>query len=237
MKENKESFIERHASVILVIGLLCIVFAPIILIFFNLKLAGKIGDSIDGITSPFVGILGVVLVYISFIAQQRANKNQWDFIRNKDKIEYLDKCQIEILEHIKCFENRNKLKKYTNKFVQLLNSEISNFSYYQKNYLFELKLIIFLNLFSVFCSDIKASKLEKEIKELYFNRLYLVSIDIREELSSLSHFLAKYLSNELNHPKILEHSEENFKNLYNRLKHFEENFSYSEEVSHNGIMT
>ena len=42
--------------------------------FFDFSETGQIGDTIGGITAPFIGLLSAVLVYLSFLKQSEANK-------------------------------------------------------------------------------------------------------------------------------------------------------------------
>lgn len=50
---------------------------------FNLEGDGQIGDTIGGITAPFINLLGAVLVYYSFKAQITANRNQFTILKNQ----------------------------------------------------------------------------------------------------------------------------------------------------------
>lgn len=68
--------------IILGIGCLLIAFMPLLFSrpweLFNIGFSktGEIGDTIGGISAPFVGLLGAILVYISFIEQWKANRIQ-----------------------------------------------------------------------------------------------------------------------------------------------------------------
>ena len=67
-------------TIILAIGVTLIAVPPL-LFTGNLLLTtqldfsntGQIGDTIGGLTAPFVGVFGAVLVYISFLKQVEAN--------------------------------------------------------------------------------------------------------------------------------------------------------------------
>ena len=50
--------------------------SPAIIASFQLIETGQIGDTIGGISAPVIGILGAVLVYLSFYQQLIANRNQ-----------------------------------------------------------------------------------------------------------------------------------------------------------------
>jgi len=91
----------------LLFGILLVVASPFFLIqpaalqFFSGK--GDIGNYIGGITGPFVGLIGAVLVYLSFEQQIEANQTQRKALRNeirqnqiKSEYETLDKHLTEI---------------------------------------------------------------------------------------------------------------------------------------------
>lgn len=57
----------------------------------ELKGTGEIGDTIGGITSPIIGIMGAVLVYLSFRQQFRANELQQKSLENEAKSQFLNR--------------------------------------------------------------------------------------------------------------------------------------------------
>ncbi len=84
----------------LIIGtILIIVISPILFTlpsifkFMDFSESGQIGDTIGGITSPFINLLGAILVYLSFSEQINANKTQqqalrYEIIRNNEERKY-----------------------------------------------------------------------------------------------------------------------------------------------------
>ncbi len=57
--------------------------------WFDFTETGQIGDTIGGITAPFINILNAILIYIAFTEQLKANnllKNQIDSEKDKEKI-------------------------------------------------------------------------------------------------------------------------------------------------------
>lgn len=63
---------------LLVVGLLVFPFIftrPAIHSWFDFTNTGGIGDTIGGLTSPFVGLIGAILIFISFRQQVKANRN------------------------------------------------------------------------------------------------------------------------------------------------------------------
>ncbi|MDX2173911.1 MAG: hypothetical protein SFY56_12385 [Bacteroidota bacterium] len=53
--------------------------------FFNFGKTGPIGDTIGGITAPFINFIGAVLVYFSFQQQIKANEIQKDSLKEEVK--------------------------------------------------------------------------------------------------------------------------------------------------------
>ena len=58
---------------------------PSIFKFWDFSKSGQIGDTICGITAPFINLLGAILVYLSFSEQIEANKNQRKALENEIK--------------------------------------------------------------------------------------------------------------------------------------------------------
>lgn len=67
------------------IFILCVVLSPIILTrpaissIFDFTLTGQIGDTIGGITSPIIGILSVILLYLTLKQQNEINAEQKNY--------------------------------------------------------------------------------------------------------------------------------------------------------------
>jgi len=73
----------KKSKIYLIVGVvLLIVISPVLLTLptfdelFDFSDTGQIGDTIGGITAPFINLLGAILVYLSFSEQQKANKIQ-----------------------------------------------------------------------------------------------------------------------------------------------------------------
>jgi hypothetical protein len=86
----------KSLFLILCIGILIMFLAPFFFTKFalfrwsDLTDSGQIGDTIGGITSPIASVIGAVLVYYSFWAQQKANMLQ---IRSLDRSINLNKLE------------------------------------------------------------------------------------------------------------------------------------------------
>lgn len=83
MNEDKRKEITktlRQAKWLLLIGGLVILFMPLLLTEnyfqqrFNFSETGQIGDTIGGITSPFLNLIGAILVFYALQAQVKANE-------------------------------------------------------------------------------------------------------------------------------------------------------------------
>jgi hypothetical protein len=87
MKKDSSLRYKRRSRWLLLFGILLVVASPFFLIqpaalqFFSGK--GDIGNYIGGITGPFVGLIGAVLVYLSFEQQIEANQTQRKALRNE----------------------------------------------------------------------------------------------------------------------------------------------------------
>jgi hypothetical protein len=87
MKEDFKKLADtiKNNKFIFVVGLLCVCIPPLLFtgnLFFTCgpdytkEGIGQIGDVIGGTTAPFIGLLGAILIYISFQQQVKANQQQ-----------------------------------------------------------------------------------------------------------------------------------------------------------------
>jgi hypothetical protein len=143
MKESKFfNWISKHIDWIVVITIGVIFFAPSFIsqsycewwkgcpIFRNINFSntGQIGDTIGGITAPFIGVLSIILLYITFKAQSKFNSSQ----QFSNEIEAMWKMANDIGENAQNFnfplegvsislENIEELKKMKLKKDDFLN--------------------------------------------------------------------------------------------------------------------
>lgn len=91
MREKILNWITRNIGIIIVFVIIAIIFAPSFFsgstfawfencflfrnVNFNEK-TGVIGDTIGGVTAPFIGVLSIILLYITFREQRQFNKTQ-----------------------------------------------------------------------------------------------------------------------------------------------------------------
>lgn len=119
MNDNKVVYKAlNQARWFLIIGIVIIIVSPIILTSssfwsrFDFTETGQIGDTIGGITAPFVNLLGAILVYLALKAQVQAN--------------HLVQAQIHDQG------NKDKIQNQSNEITQLYNNlkeGIDNFTY------------------------------------------------------------------------------------------------------------
>jgi hypothetical protein len=77
MEKNSQKLL-NYGTIVLIIGAIVVLFAPYILTrnWFGISFleTGQIGDTIGGITAPFVNLISAILVYLALYAQVEANK-------------------------------------------------------------------------------------------------------------------------------------------------------------------
>jgi hypothetical protein len=106
----------RLAYIFLVIGLLFVIFAPYLFTqlstnrVFDFSNTGQIGDTIGGITAPFINLIAVLLIYFSFRQQLLSNEMQIGLINN-EKEERKKTKELELINLA-----YNDLKTYVDNF-------------------------------------------------------------------------------------------------------------------------
>ena len=115
MKKDKDKLgtnnrILRISVAVAIIFILIICFTPIIFTQFSSSISfeetGQIGDTIGGVTAPFLAILGAFLTFIAFYVQYQANRSQ--------------------LERIELIDERDQLNQYESKLQSMLESHRNN---------------------------------------------------------------------------------------------------------------
>ena len=116
-------WIKKHINRILIIS--SIVFSIISPFIFtrsnwfgiDFSETGQIGDTIGGITSPFIGIAAVLITGLAFYAQYRANQIQINALREQKK-------QFE--EEQKEYRKETELQKFETQFYEMLRLHKEN---------------------------------------------------------------------------------------------------------------
>jgi hypothetical protein len=106
MKKNNSKTENLLPIVLIIVFVLFAIFAPLLFTGnlgiksnYDFSKTGGIGNTIDGLTAPFIGILGAILVYISFRQQVKANERQIDsnnLLKKNTKKEYFFNLYKEI---------------------------------------------------------------------------------------------------------------------------------------------
>lgn len=193
-KKAKISSNLDNAKWFLGVGLFLCIISPIIFTqpyfyeFFNYSNTGQIGDTIGGITSPIVNILGSILVFFALRAQIDANnliQEQFDDQKNEEnnrkKLMYITE-QVNIIrgdirEFTFTYMERNYKYNYSGSdaIYQFLKSirngehELSYEEFAMKNP----KINELVNLFKIFHKQIELIKRE-DISD--FDKTYFISI-------------------------------------------------------------
>jgi hypothetical protein len=98
---------------ILFVGIILTIIAPTVLTlptvqeYWNFSETGNIGDTIGGITSPVIGIVGAALLYLSIYLQYSANLRQDEALLNQTHTTYLQDLIQAISNEIKNQEQKN----------------------------------------------------------------------------------------------------------------------------------
>lgn len=108
----------------------------------NFNDKGQIGDTIGGITAPFIGLLNVLLLYLTFQEQARFNRNQTEVVEDdqfKNSLFGLLQKQREIKQDVKssfshpCNRDVREIFKISN----VKGEEFFEYAYKQLSFLFK----------------------------------------------------------------------------------------------------
>ena len=80
-------WIEEHILLIIIIAIIFVIIGPWAISspylfdwdFFDLSEKGSVGDTIGGITAPIIGLVSILLLYLTFREQTKINKEQKNF--------------------------------------------------------------------------------------------------------------------------------------------------------------
>ncbi|KAA5539042.1 hypothetical protein [Adhaeribacter rhizoryzae] len=109
----------KWATIIFLIGIVLVSIAPLLFTRqyywegFDFRETGPIGDTIGGITAPFVNLIGAILVYFALHAQVKANRLVQEQIDNQKEEEVI----------------RRKLQ-YAGEKFNLVRNDVNEFTYH-----------------------------------------------------------------------------------------------------------
>ena len=115
--KDKHKSIIRNANIIIIVSIILCFLAPIILTqpffseLFNYSETGQIGDTIGGITAPFVNLVGSILVFYALKAQIDANKLIQEQFNDQKQDEIQRKKLLYITEQVNII--RNDINEFT----------------------------------------------------------------------------------------------------------------------------
>lgn len=99
---TKQNFLILLFGIFLIFLAIFLCTRPALYESWDLSSSGQIGDTIGGITSPLINLIGAYLVFISFQAQITANKLQADALENEKTIR---KTENDFQKQISQFED------------------------------------------------------------------------------------------------------------------------------------
>lgn len=194
----------------------------------NFNDKGQIGDTIGGITAPFIGLLNVLLLYLTFQEQARFNQNQTEVVEDeqfKDSLFGLLQKQREIKQDVKSSFSHpyNSDVREIFKVSNVKGEEFFEYAYKQLSFLFEtfesdkydsIPMDEYQEIADEVESEIEEEsyskglngcnvpeELEKEFEIYRYNRrlpLILGYINNQYMISELNHFKYQKLSNNEN---------------------------------------
>jgi hypothetical protein len=98
--KKREILILIIAVVLLPIASVLLMSQDFIAVALNLKDKTEVANLINGLTAPMIGLVGGVLVYLSFRTQVRANKIQFDALNEQRDLELLYSFYQELKEDL-----------------------------------------------------------------------------------------------------------------------------------------
>ena len=131
MKEKKLNELAL-SKWILFVGIILTIIAPTILTlptvqeYWNFSETGNIGDTIGGITSPVIGIVGAALLYLSIYLQYSANLRQDEALLNQTHTTYLQDLIQAISNEIKDQEQKTENKQNLEELATIADDLITN---------------------------------------------------------------------------------------------------------------
>jgi len=87
----------------------------------DMSTKAALGDAINGMTAPFIGIVGSVLIYISFVEQVKANKFQFQTLHEQRELDLLFRLYMELKDDLSALQEyygtRHKQNDILNSFM------------------------------------------------------------------------------------------------------------------------
>ncbi len=123
-------YIEEKVAWLIFFGFILMIIAPYLIVNWslcqkcNFLNTGPIGDTIGGITSPIVNLLGALLVYFAFNAQNKANETQAGALKSQVEANQILKEEIDRANFFSTYNEITELLDLTN--IQFDNIRYNN---------------------------------------------------------------------------------------------------------------
>ena len=129
--EKELRFIDKWAKWLIIMLLVLILLLPFFITrtlgFIDFSETGQIGDTIGGITAPIIGFVSAILIFVSFRAQIKANKIQFEIIledrKNSTNENYFKNIEtlISSIEKADEIDLENSFNTLTSSFTEIDN--------------------------------------------------------------------------------------------------------------------
>lgn len=141
LKKNQTKSWDRITIILLIISFLVIIFsfiAPFLFTHhyindsFDFTTTGQIGDTFGGITNPFIALAGVLLTFLAFYMQIKANQIQRELFREQlieDRKRLNDEMKLStshFQEQIELQESQHKIQQFESQFYKMLELHKEN---------------------------------------------------------------------------------------------------------------
>lgn len=185
----------RWAIIVIVIGGICILILPWLFTSYSWNLnflkTGQIGDTIGGITAPVIGFMSALLIYFSFMIQYRANRLQWQAIKDE---QILNRMPI-IIDEIEKIIEQDRLRqgiKVSTFISQIISKQtISVYNTFIKNSKYDMIINIYIGKIVRAIAQVKESGLNMEIIDDFLSGLLLIDRTFFKNLKMLDDYMSE----------------------------------------------
>ena len=168
----------------------------------------EIGDTIGGITAPFINIGAAILVYLSFNEQIKAN----DLLSKESSYNYIKLLNEDTIKKKEIFESNCKsiLGKYVDDPLMEMHgkshevalkiaerSEINNYNLAQEIPVLIIKNFSIILTYKTFFSELKGSKISKNLKNNYAHDFLLGIGDFEKPINTDMRHLSNFTPQEV----------------------------------------
>ncbi|OIQ22006.1 MAG: hypothetical protein BM557_01110 [Flavobacterium sp. MedPE-SWcel] len=203
-----------------------LVLLPPIIPYYDFTNTGQLGDTIGGLTSPIIGIGGAFLVYVSFQAQLKANKMQWEAFNKEIHNQNADRFYNKNYESIKEFKsNLNNIEfscPTPDNKTNIVSNQYINYKGFDS-----------ISIVSAIISDQNKSQTENISISTYLSKLSLIFLDLDLTIMSINKNKDLYTDECKELKEIIAYIKRYHLNLYfhNLLEELEDDNSFKEYIS------